>query len=87
MCIQVGLDCWVISGFKIRSTLDGSMCTVSHLDAEPAAVVAWEADSLGTLNSLFAVTWHTMLSLRKSKLSLIYFCLSVSCGSPWPDSM
>ena len=33
---------------------NGSICTVSRLDAEPAAAVAWEADPLGTTNSLFA---------------------------------
>ena len=32
---------------------NGSMCTVSRLDAEPVAALAWEADPLGALNSLF----------------------------------
>ena len=54
---------------------------VSRLDAEHAAAVACEADPLGTLNSLFAVRWSMMWSLKKSKLSLVHFCLSVSCGS------
>ena len=30
---------------------NGSICTVSRLDAEPAAAVACEADPLGALNS------------------------------------
>ena len=33
---------------------NGSMCTVSRLDAEPAAALAWKADPLGALNSLFS---------------------------------
>ena len=72
-------------GFWMRCILERSMCTVSRLDAEPAAALAWEADPLGALNSLFAVRWRMMWSLMKSKLSLVHFCLSVSCGSPWPD--
>ena len=32
---------------------NGSMCTVSLLDAEPAAALAWEADPFGALNLLF----------------------------------
>ena len=46
---------------------------------------SWYTDPLGALNSLFVVRWRTMWSLRKSKMSLVYFCLSVSCGSLWPD--
>ena len=82
MCVQVGQVCWVISGFWTRSILERFHVHSLCLDAEPAAAVAWEADRLGTLNSLFAVRWCTMWSLRKGKLSLVYFCLSISCGFP-----
>ena len=60
----------------------GSMCKVSHLNAEPAAAVSFEADPLGTLNSLFAVKWCMMWSLRESKLSLVHFCLSSAVVPP-----
>ena len=43
----------------------GSMCTVSLLDAEPAAALTWEADLFGALNSLFPLRWRTMWSIRK----------------------
>ena len=75
----------VYSGREV--SWNGSMCTVSRLDDEPSAALALQADPLGALNSLFAVRWCTVWSLRKSKLSLVHFCLSVNSGSPWPDFM
>ena len=78
--------CKMFDGSQVDSDWEvswhGSMCTVSRLDDEPAAALAWEADPLGSLNSVFAVRWRTMWSLRKWKLSLVHFCLSVSIGSP-----
>ena len=54
---------------------NSSMYTVSRLDDEASAALALEVDPLGALNSLFAVRWHTMLSLRKSKLSGLFLPL------------
>ena len=35
---------------------NGSMCTISSLHAESTAELAWEANPLGALNSLFAAS-------------------------------
>ena len=37
------------------------MRTVSHLDAEPADALAWEADPLGALNSFFFKMVHDVV--------------------------
>ena len=76
---------YVDSGLEI--SWNGSMCTVSLLDAEPAAALAWEADPFGALNSLFPLRWRTMWSIRESKLSVVHFCCSVSCGPPRTNFM
>ena len=49
---------YVDSGQEV--SWNGSMCTVSLLEAEPADALAWEADPFGALNSLFPLRWHTM---------------------------
>ena len=43
---------------------NGSMCTASLVDAEPAAALAWEADPFDGPNSLFPLRWCTIGSLR-----------------------
>ena len=63
---------YVDSGQEI--SWNGSMCTVSLLEAEHAAALAWEADPFDTPNSLFPLRWRTIWPLRKWKLSLVHFC-------------
>ena len=53
MCVQtcdMSAGSYVDSGREV--SWNGSMCTVSLLDAEPTAALAWEADPFDTLNSL-----------------------------------
>ena len=64
MCIHVGHVCGsqVDSGQEV--SCNGFIFTVSCLDAELTAALAWEADPLGARNSLFPLRWHTMWSLK-----------------------
>ena len=66
----------------VEVSWNDSMCTVSRLDAEPAAAMAWKADPLGALKSLSAVC-----DPSGSLNCLWSISTSVSCGLPWPVLM
>ena len=82
---EMSAESYVDSGGEV--SWNGSMCTVSLLDAEPAGALAWEADPFDSLNSLFPLTWRNIWPLRNWKLSPVHFAAMVppgqtSCVSP-----
>ena len=72
VCVsRCNMSAWSFVDSERQVSWNGSMCTVSHLDAEPAAALAWEADPFGALKSLFPLRWRTIAHVVHQEVKIV----------------